>query len=155
MDKTTTFQKITIFNRWIHIGKKVTNRKYSKSLLPSSIMATCSAHLNLLGLITLTSLGERYKLWSSSWKDFFLRTIFPVPLFIRTFFSPIHCFYFTNYIPLPLCSEKCDTADSFSRLFWISILLWSHLFSNCSSFFKYISFRRCTWARQSRPLPWP
>ena len=40
--------------------------KILKAFLPSSIMATCLAHLNLLDLITLTMLGERYKLWSSS-----------------------------------------------------------------------------------------
>ena len=34
--------------------------------LPSSILATWPAHLNLLDLITLTLLGEQYKLWSSS-----------------------------------------------------------------------------------------
>ena len=31
-----------------------------KALLPSSILATCPAHLNLLDLITLNILGERY-----------------------------------------------------------------------------------------------
>ena len=37
-----------------------------KALLSSSIQAKYSAHLNLLDLITLTILGERYKLGSSS-----------------------------------------------------------------------------------------
>ena len=36
--------------------------KILKALLPSSILATCPAHLNLLDLINLTILGERYKL---------------------------------------------------------------------------------------------
>ena len=40
--------------------------KILKELLPSSILATCPAHLNLVDLITLTILGERYKLWSTS-----------------------------------------------------------------------------------------
>ena len=36
--------------------------KILKALLPFSILATCPAHLNLLDLISLTILGERYKL---------------------------------------------------------------------------------------------
>jgi len=36
--------------------------KILKALLPSYILATCSSHLNLLDLITLNILGERYKL---------------------------------------------------------------------------------------------
>ena len=39
--------------------------KMLKALLPSSILATWPAHFNLLDLITLNILGERYKLWSS------------------------------------------------------------------------------------------
>ena len=33
-----------------------------KALLPSSVLDTCSVHLNILDLITLAVLGERYKL---------------------------------------------------------------------------------------------
>ena len=40
--------------------------KILKALLPSSILAKCPTHLSLLDLITLTILGERYKLRSSS-----------------------------------------------------------------------------------------
>ena len=40
--------------------------KILKELLPTSILATYPAHLCLLDLITLTILGERYTLWSSS-----------------------------------------------------------------------------------------
>ena len=36
--------------------------KILKALLHSYILATCPAHLNLLDLITLAILGERYKL---------------------------------------------------------------------------------------------
>ena len=36
--------------------------KILKAPLPSSILATCLAHPNLLDVITLTMLGERYKL---------------------------------------------------------------------------------------------
>ena len=36
--------------------------KILKALLPSSFLATCSAHLNVLDLITLIILDEWYKL---------------------------------------------------------------------------------------------
>ena len=39
--------------------------KILKALLLSSILATCPVHLNLIDLITLTTLGERYRLRSS------------------------------------------------------------------------------------------
>ena len=37
-----------------------------KTLLPSSILTIWPTHLSLLDLITLTILGEQYKLWRSS-----------------------------------------------------------------------------------------
>jgi len=40
--------------------------KILKALLPSSLLGTWHAHLNLLDLITLTMLAKRYKPWSSS-----------------------------------------------------------------------------------------
>ena len=40
--------------------------KILRALLPSSILATWPAYLNLLDLITLTILAEPYTLWSSS-----------------------------------------------------------------------------------------
>ena len=40
--------------------------KICKALLPSSIQDTFPVCLNILDLITLAVLGERYKLWSSS-----------------------------------------------------------------------------------------
>ena len=46
--------------------------KILKELIPSSILASCPAHLNLLNLITLTILGERYKL---QWVAKLLRTV--------------------------------------------------------------------------------
>ena len=49
--------------------------KILKALLPSSILATCPAHLNLLDLITLTILGERYKLCGSIYCSLFYKII--------------------------------------------------------------------------------
>jgi hypothetical protein len=40
--------------------------KILKTLLPSSILATCPANLNIIDLIILTILCERYEIWSSS-----------------------------------------------------------------------------------------
>ena len=37
--------------------------KILKALIPSTILSTWPAHLNFLDLISLTILGERYKLW--------------------------------------------------------------------------------------------
>ena len=49
---------IGLFNVGAHV-------KISKTLLPSSILFTWPTALNILDLIILTLLGERYKLWSS------------------------------------------------------------------------------------------
>ena len=50
----------------LYVGTQGLPVKILKALLPSSFLATCPAHLNLLDLITVNILSERYKLWSSS-----------------------------------------------------------------------------------------
>jgi len=51
------------------IHAEIINYKFAvnilKALLPSSILPTCPAYLNLLDLITLKLLAQRYKLCSS------------------------------------------------------------------------------------------
>ena len=56
---SSTYTHAMSYFAWLSVGLPV---KILKALLPSSILATCPAHLNLLDLITLTKLGERYKL---------------------------------------------------------------------------------------------
>ena len=49
-------------NNWLKQAKPLTKKKIFKALLPFSILATWHTHFNLLDLIALTILGERYKL---------------------------------------------------------------------------------------------
>ena len=56
---------VLILSSHLHLGIGVPV-KILNALLPSSILATWTTHFNLLDLITLTVLGESYKLWSSS-----------------------------------------------------------------------------------------
>ena len=44
------------------LKKRLCDQSNGVPFLPSSIQATCSAHLNVLDLIALTILGGRYKL---------------------------------------------------------------------------------------------
>jgi hypothetical protein len=53
-------QRLGLPNGLFPVGLSV---KILKALLSSSILATWHAHLNLLHLLTLTILGERYKLY--------------------------------------------------------------------------------------------
>ena len=54
---------ILILSSHLRLGLPVgLHIKILKALLSSSIMAMCPVHLNLLDLITLSTLGERYKL---------------------------------------------------------------------------------------------
>ena len=58
-----SLRSILILSSHLRLGLPV---NILKALLPSSIVATCPVHLNLIDVITLTILGERFKLWSSS-----------------------------------------------------------------------------------------
>jgi hypothetical protein len=74
--------------------------KILKALLPSSILAVCPAHINLLDLITLTILGERYKLWRSS-----LWSLFHSPFSSRLGPNIRLRILFSNTLSLPISTS--------------------------------------------------
>ena len=64
----TSFFKVhsNIFSSRLGLTKGLFPVVLRVKIIPSSILVLWHAHLNVLDLITLTILGERYKLWSSS-----------------------------------------------------------------------------------------
>ena len=82
--------------------------KILKTLLPSSILATVSAHLNLFDLIILIVLAERYKLWISSLYShlhFQFSSLLGPDIRLRNLFSntlsPNSSFNIKNHVPQP------------------------------------------------------
>ena len=91
--------------------------KILKALLPSSILATWPAHLNLLDLITLTILVERYKLWGCS-----LWSLLPLSIpFWALILASGPCFQIPfTYVPLLMhASRPYSTTGNIIVLFML------------------------------------
>ena len=84
--------------------------KILKELLPSSIQATWPAHFNLLDLITLTILGKRYKLWSSSlWR--LLHSPFSSLLGLSSYYQFLFYFIFSCWFHHVSSSYFCTSLN--------------------------------------------
>ena len=87
--------------------------KILKALLLSSILATWPAHLNLLDLISLTTLGEWYKLRSSSLWSLLHSQIFTRECWPRSWW----------------CNRVMSQGDKSQVLSWLAAQCWGEVFA--------------------------
>ena len=104
--------------------------KILRALLPSSILATWPAHLDLLDLITLTILGERYKLWTSSlWSllqsHLLLAQMFCLDRNLKLSFQ----FYLPACYSLYYSSGARDPGQKFTRIWFLLLAYGTAIFS--------------------------
>jgi hypothetical protein len=82
--------------------------------LPSSIRATCPAHLFLLDLITRTIFGEEYRSLSSSCD--FLHSLLPRPSYAQIFSSATYSQTPSSYVPASMWATKSHSHTQQAKL---------------------------------------